>query len=100
MDDLIFELLDELKSYIKSERSIDGFPNDTALEDGQNVEFVSSTFANDRMIHIWEVGSSGEQTHFIGSEHSDGGVTVFCDGPWKSLEDAQNSYGDCPEGWS
>ena len=74
MDDLISELLDELKSYIKSEHSVDGFPNDTALQDGQNVEIVSSTFANERMIHIWEVASSGEQTLYIGSEHGDGGV--------------------------
>jgi|TARA_R110000822_G_scaffold36645_1_gene102973 hypothetical protein len=100
MTELALEVLDELRSYITSERSADGFPNDTALEAGESVELAASTFTNDRAVYIWEVISLKDPTRFVGSEHSDGGVTVFCDGPWSSMGEAQSFYGDCPEGWS
>jgi hypothetical protein len=52
------------------------------------------------MIYIRDVISPGEAPEFTGSEHSDWGATVFCDGPWTSLEEAKSSYGNCSENWT
>ena len=100
MDDLISELLDEFKSYIRNERCADEFPSDTPLADGQSVDLAASTYANGIMIYLWQVMSEGEETQFIRSDHSDGGVTVFCGGPWRTLKEATDACGECPEGWS
>lgn len=100
MDELISKLLGELSRYVEHGRSVEGFPNDAALDEGESVVIVASTFADGRIIYIWEVASPGKKDQFIGSEHSDGGVTISCNGPWLTLEVAKASYGDCPEGWS
>jgi hypothetical protein len=97
---LISELLAELKSYIRNEQCADEFPNDTSLADGQNVDLAASTYANGLMINIWQVMSADEESQFIRSDHSDGGVTVFCGGPWRTLKEAKDACGECPEGWS
>ena len=100
METLIANLMDELKSYIKAERTADGFPNDTPLDDGQSVEIVASTYSQNLLIYIWEVATTGEPVRYISSEHGDGGVTVFSGGPWESLDNAQAFFGDCSEGWA
>jgi hypothetical protein len=100
LDGLISELLAELESYIRNEQCADEFPSDTSLADGQSVELAASTYANGLMIYIWQVISLDEETQFIRSDHSDGGVTVFCGGPWQTLKEAKDACGECPEGWS
>jgi hypothetical protein len=50
MEALVSKPLHGLKNYIKIERSVGGFPNDTPLEDGHSVDVLSSTFADDRII--------------------------------------------------
>jgi hypothetical protein len=99
MNNLVYALLEELKSYVARERSIDGFPNDTALEKGQHVRCVASTFSDNKTIHIWEIVMSGTSEQFIRSEHSDLGVTVFCSGPWMSLHEAKEASDRCDEDW-
>jgi hypothetical protein len=100
IENLANSLLEELRAYINVERSVDEFPNDVSLGENQSVDVILSTFSEDRMIYIWEVRADAEPHLYIGSEHGDGGVTVFCAGPWSSLNEAQDFYGECSEGWS
>ena len=100
IEDLANSLLDELRAYVKAERSADEFPNDVSLGGNQSIDVISSTFSENRMIYIWEIRADPEPRLYIGSEHGDGGITIFCAGPWRSLIEAQNYYGECEEGWS
>ena len=102
MTKLLDDLFSELQGYINSERAIDVglFPEDTSLDKGQSVELMSSTFTDGLMVYIYKVSQINYPDEYISSSHSDGGVTVFCDGPWNSLETAEGAFGDCPEGWT
>jgi hypothetical protein len=102
MKSLVASLLSELEERVSKELSLsaDQFPEDTLLEDDEEVSWVSSTFDGLNMINIYEIGEPGASPRYIASGHSDGGVVVFAAGPWDSLDAAEASFGDIEEDWT
>lgn len=102
MKSLVASLLSELDHCVSEELCLSAadFPQDTPLEDDQDVTWVSSTVDRFHMINIYKVSARGASPLYIGSGHSDGGVVVFAAGPWNSLDAAEASFGDIPEEWT
>ena len=89
----LLELSEKGTSFASTE-----FPVDTGLGDGDSVEWVASTFADELMHNIYHV-SDENGDDYISSSHGDGGVVVFYDGPWATLQEAEAAFGDVVEGW-
>ena len=84
----------------EEEMSGDEVPDVIELEDGESVEWVASTYANERLINLFVCRAEGEPATVLATEHGDRGVVQSVDGPWGSVEAAKASYGRVPEGWS
>ena len=98
---LVDDLLDELRSYERSSRNSDGFPQDTFLEEGSSVDLVSQTYFNNTMFNIFCVSQTGVDDVFIAIYQGDGGVVSGCGGPWGSLNEAESAIAEePPEGWT
>ena len=84
----------------EEEMSGDEVPDVIELEDGESVEWVASTYANERLINLFVCRAAGEPATVLATEHGDRGVVQSAGGPWGSVEAAKASYGRVPEGWS
>ena len=78
----------------------DDVPDVIELEDGEEVEWVASTYAHEQLINLFVCRAAGEPETLLATEHGDRGVLQSVDGPWGSVEAAKASYGPVPEGWS
>lgn len=96
------QLLDELKAASKTERSVDAFsfPEDTSPDEDQQVEPVSSTFTEGRMVNIYRVIDGSHSAQYIFSTHGDGGSVCGYGGPYKSIEAIQKLFDPVEEGWT
>ena len=98
---LCTRLLEELNDCIENERDFDCtiFPEDTRLEENEKVDWITQTFIEPHMINIYQVTDSKGSTNYISSDHGDGGIVVGAGGPWSTVTQAKNAYGEAPEGW-
>ena len=78
----------------------DEVPGLIELEDGEEVEWVASTYAHEQLINLFVCRAEGEPETVLATEHGDRGVVQSVDGPWGSVRAAKASYGPVPEGWS
>lgn len=72
---------------------------DLSLSENESVEWVSSTYNGSHMVNIFKCISLSEPTCFVAIFQGDGGVIGYYEGPFESLDEAQN---DIPtnEGWT
>ena len=99
--DLVAALLAEAKSCADNEVAFcaEDFPQETELQTGQEVTWVSSTFDGLNLVNVYSVTDLGERPLFLGLSFGDGGVLVGADGPFQSLQETEAQY-ESPEGWT
>jgi hypothetical protein len=75
-------------------------PDDLALEDGETVEWILSSFIDNHLVNIFRCQASGSVEGVIATFHGDGGILASTAGPWSSAEEAKLAVGEAPEGWT
>ena len=95
-------LLEALHEACRSGEAMSGdeVPDLIELEEGEEVEWVASTYAHEQLINLFVCRAAGKPDTVLATEHGDRGVVQSMDGPWGSVEAAKASYGRVPEGWS
>jgi hypothetical protein len=104
LNSITSKIIDELKiCYLYAEVSLN--PEDVASlieldEDAEKVDWISSTWIWPMAVNLYVCTVKGMPNNVFATEHSDGGVLININGPWKSVDDAKASYGFVEEGWT
>ena len=77
----------------------DEVPDVIELEEGETVERVASTYANEQLINLFVCRVAGEPEAVLATDHRDRGVVQLMCGPWGSMEAAKAAYGRVPKEW-
>lgn len=70
------------------------------LDEGGSVSWVSSTWIHPKLVNIYNCKVADRSVSYVSTRREDRGLLAKVDGPWDSLADAKEYFGEAPEGWT
>lgn len=70
------------------------------LHEGESVSWVASTWIHPNLVNIYACKDADKSVSYVSTRQEDRGLLTKVNGPWNSLAEAKEFFGDAPEGWT